>query len=819
MFKTSTSTNPRHSLDRSPVNRGDNTDDNHTTIRTGPLASLTRLVQRHPHRVLAAALLFLVLCTAYGAPAMWKLPGGGQETPGTESMLADQVLDEKFAAGGSPIVFTVTSDDGVDSSRAAAMGNRIVDALKTSPYTRQVISYWTTPIKTGDNALVSEDRRTGLVAARVTGSDRDAPPRAAELASHFQGEHDGVRVTAGGEAIAFETGTVVSREDLLVMEAIAIPFTFVVLVWIFGSLVASAIPMLVGLCAIAGTTAALWLIHAFTDVSIFALNVATALGLALAVDYTLFIVNRYREEIARGSTPSAALHTTMSTAGRTVTYSALTMALTLATLLVFPQYLLQSLGYAGVIVVGLALLASLTVAPALIVALGSKLDAFDIRQPVNRWLHRPAPRLHTPEHRFWYRAATFAMRRSILVTVVAVALLALLSWPATNMNLGSPDDRNTPVHSDVHLSGEILRSDFPRQNHAGTVRIVLPTGVRSPADVTNYALALSTVPDVTTVAGPNGMYAAGKPVNAGTYDSSMRADSAYLSVGTTLDPFSAAGKQQLQALREVPAPAPTLFAGMAQRDLDNVRGITDKIPIVIALVAIITLALIFMMTGSVLLPVKAVAMNMLALTAAFGVMVWIFQEGHLGGLGTTGTGHTTVFIPPLMACIAYALAMDYEVFVLSRIREEWLRSDRRRGSNERSVALGLAYTGRIVTAAAVVMVIVFIAISAGRVSFMRGLGIGLAVGVLLDAFIIRTLLVPAVMHLAGRWNWWAPSPLARLHDRWGLTDSDDEPTPPVTPSDPESQPSLQNQPTHASTTTLAPSNTNHFGPRTVEKKD
>lgn len=773
MFNTNTSAEPRHSLNRAGRHSTNHVANPSTTTRTGALARLTRLAQSHPRRVIVVALLFLVLCAGYGAPAMWKLPGGGQETPGTESMLANQVLDEKFAAGGSPIVFTVTSDDGVDSDAAIAMGNRIVDALNDSPYTRQVISYWTNPIKSGDNALVSDDRRTGLVAARVSGSDRDAPPRAAELAEPFQGQHDGVRVTAGGEAIAFDTGTVVSREDLLIMEAIAIPFTFLVLVWIFGSLIAAAIPLLVGLCAIAGTTAALWAIHAFTDVSIFALNVATALGLALAVDYTLFIVNRYREEIACGATPHDALHTTMATAGRTVTYSALTMALTLATLLVFPQYLLQSLGYAGVIVIALALLASLTVAPALIVALGPKLDAADIRTPVNRWLRRPPPTLRAPEHRFWYRAAMFAMRRSIPVIVGVVALLALLSWPATNMSLGSPDDRNTPVGSDVHMSGEILRLDFPQQNHAGTVRIVLPSGLNSPTDVTNYAMALSTVPDVTTVAGPNGMYTDGKPVNAGTYDSSMQGDAAYLSVGTTLDPFSTAGKEQLQALRDVPAPAATLFAGMAQRDLDNVRGITDRIPMVIALVTVITLALMFLMTGSILLPIKAVVMNVLALTAAFGAMVWIFQDGHLGGLGTTGTGHTTVFIPPLMACIAYALAMDYEVFVLSRIREEWLNSDRGRGANERAVALGLAYTGRIVTAAAIVMVIVFIAIAAGRVSFMRGLGVGLAIGVLLDAFVIRTLLVPAVMKLAGRWNWWAPGPLARLHNRWGLTDTDD----------------------------------------------
>ncbi len=734
------------------------------------LAKLAILAHKYPRRILLVAVGLLVACAAYGAPAMWSLPGGGQETPGTESMRANAFLESHFEAGGSPIFFTVTSDAGADSVAARERGREIVAQLKKSPFARQVISYWTVPPQM-NGSLVSQDGTTGLVAARIVGDDRQAPERAAALAEPLLGEREGVRVQAGGEALAYNTGTVVSREDLLVMEAIAIPFTFLVLVWAFGSIVASVIPLLVAITAIAGTTAALWSLHTVTQVSIFALNVATALGLALAIDYTLFIVSRYREERQGGSSERDALVRTMMTAGKTVTYSALVMAATLSTLLIFPQYLLQSLGYAGVLVVVLALIASLTVAPALIVILGPRIDALDIRKPIRRRFGRRTTPSADPEQQFWYRLAVRSMQHAPAVAVICVAVLLLLSSPLLGVNFGSPDDRDTPSSSSPHAAGQILRSGFPQQNHAGTVRVVLPSGLKSPAQVADYAARLSLVAGVTTVAGPNGMYRHGTPINAGTYDAVMRGDSAYISIGTTFDPSDRRAQEQLSALRAVDAPAPAYFAGLTQRNIDNVNGVATRIPTAIALVAIITFILMFLMTGSVVLPIKAVIMNVLALGAAFGVMIWIIQDGNLGGAGTTWTGQTTVFIPPLMACIAYALAMDYEIFVLARIREFWLQSGRTKDDNARAVALGLAYTGRIVTAAAVVMLIVFIAIAASRVSFMRGLGIGLSIGVIVDAFIVRTILVPAVMRLAGRFNWWAPGPLRRFHDRWGLTET------------------------------------------------
>jgi RND superfamily putative drug exporter len=459
----------------------------------------------------------------------------------------------------------------------------------------------------------------------------------------------------------------------------------------------------------------------------------------------------------------------MNTAGRTVAYSGLIVAGTISTMLVFPQYLLRSLAYAGIASVVFSLLGALIVAPALIVALRARLNALDIRLLIGR---RAQPEnLARPRDTAWYRIALRAMRYALPIALVSTAVMVAIGAPALGMKLGYPDDRALPTSASPRQAGDFMRGEFT-QNFAGTVHIVLPHGIRSPREVTGYAIALSKVADVTTVAGPNGIYSAGKPISAVTVDSALRGDAAYLTVSTVLDPFSDAGKRQLTALRRVPAPADVIVGGLAQRNLDNVRGITRSVPIVLGLIAFATFLLVFLMTGSVALPIKALLMNVLSMIAAFGVMVWIFQDGHLGGAGTLGTGHTTAFIPPLMACVAYALAMDYEVFVLSRIREEWLASDRSAAANEQAVAVGLARSGRIVTAAATVMIIVFVAIAAGSVSFMRGLGVGLAVGIALDAFVVRTLLVPAFMRLMGRANWWAPGPLRRWHEKWGLAEHD-----------------------------------------------
>lgn len=364
------------------------------------------------------------------------------------------------------------------------------------------------------------------------------------------------------------------------------------------------------------------------------------------------------------------------------------------------------------------------------------------------------------------------MRRAVPVTVIVTVLFLILGAPFLRIKTAYPDDRTLPTSALSRQAGDVLREQFPH-NDNNAIRIVLPSQATSPTAIAQYAAALSKQHSVAAVSAPDGTYVAGKRVSKDPYGAGMRDGAAYLTLASTDDPFSPEGKAQLVTLKQIPAPGPTLFDGTAQRSIDDVAGIINHIPMVLTLVAITTLVLVFLFTGSVLLPIKAVLMNVLSLTAAFGAMVWIFQEGHLAGFGTTTTGNINAAFPPLIFCVAFGLSMDYEVFVLSRIREEWLHTAQKSAAdNDQAVARGLPRTDRIVTAAATVMAIVFLAMIASQQANMRMLGTGLAITVLLDAFLIRTVLVPAVMKLMGRVNWWAPAPLARWHAKWGLRDSE-----------------------------------------------
>jgi putative drug exporter of the RND superfamily len=734
---------------------------------------LARLALRYPRRILLGAGLFFVAAGVFGAPVSTSLPAGGYDVPGSESARAERILEDKFDAGGMSIVFAITGGADVDSAVVRARAEAVIEALNTSGHARQVTSYWTAPPAVA-RSLVTADRHTALVVGKIAGSDSDAPPRAHEIAASVVGTHDGVTVRAGGQSIAYYELNRQTEADLIKTEMIAIPITFVILIWVFGSAVAAFLPIAIALCAIAGTAAALRCLFVITDVSVFALNLATALSLALAIDYTLFIISRYREELSTGSPPEQALVHAMNTAGRTVAYSALTIGLAMATMAVFPMYFLRSLAYAGLLCVGLCLLGALVVAPALLVLLGDRLDAFDIRKPLRRLVGRTAPRPRTVEESIFYRTATFSMKRAVPVTLIMTALFVLLGLPMLSVKLKSPDDRMLPTSTPTRQVGDLVREQLP-PNATASIRIVLPDGLGAPGAVERYAQHLSQISDVAAIATPTGTFAGGQQVSTEAFGAASTDDAAYLSVYSTRDPFSASGQDQLAALKQVPAPAAVLFGGTAQQNFDNVHGISNKAPLVILLVAVTTLILMFLLTGSVLLPIKAFVMNMLSLTAAFAVMVWVFQDGHLAGFGTTAVGSLNFPFLPVVFCIAYGLSMDYEVFVLSRIREEWVNSARTTTDNDRAVAVGLARSGRIVTAAATLMATVFIAISASEVSGMRLLGVGLTVTVLVDAFLIRIILVPAAMKLMGHANWWAPTPLARWHTKWGLTETTNPP--------------------------------------------
>ncbi|MBE1552570.1 RND superfamily putative drug exporter [Mycobacterium sp. OAS707] len=727
-----------------------------------------------PRRIIAVALLVMVACGIFGIPVAKHLSAGGFQDPTSESAQATKLLVDKFGQGDMELLISVTSGAGAQGAAARAVGTDIVDQLKASPYVGDVTSVWTAP-ESAAPALMSKDGKTGLIVAGITGGESGAQQHAKELTERLIHDRDGVTVRAGGEAMTYVQINAQSEKDLLTMESIAIPLSFIVLVWVFGGLISAALPLAVGGFAILGSMAVLRAVTLITDVSIFALNLTVAMGLALAIDYTLLIISRYRDELAEGADRDRALVRTMMTAGRTVLFSAMTVALSMVAMVLFPMYFLKSFAYAGIAVVVFAAIAAIVVAPAAIALLGDRLDSLDARR-LARWVfRRPDPVPKPIEQNFWYRSTKIVMRRAVPIGIAIVALLLMLGAPFLNIRWGFPDERVLPQSLSARQVGDDLRANFAVDS-ARNVTVVMPNAAGvTPADVDRYASALSQVPDVSSVSAPGGTYAGGRSVGPPSAATGFKDGSAFLTVGSTAPLFSDASESQLDRLRAVPPPAGqhVELTGVAQVNRDSSEAITSRLPMVLGIIAVITFVLLFLLTGSVILPLKALVLNVLSLTAAFGALVWIFQEGHLGALGTTPTGTLVANMPVLLFCIAFGLSMDYEVFLVSRIREYWLKSGKTRADNDESVALGLARTGRVVTAAALLMAISFAALIAAKVAFMRMFGVGLTLAVIADATLVRMLLLPAFMHVLGRWNWWAPKPLARLHDRIGVDESGD----------------------------------------------
>ncbi len=749
------------------------------------LTRFARLSTNHARAVVIAAVVVFAVAGALGGGVADHLTSGGFDDPSSESERADDALAERFDTGVPNLLLLVTARDGdVDNPAVAAAGQALTAELAAEDGVADVVSYWSEgnapPLRNGDGSRA-------LVVARVEGNDDQVEDRVTELAPRYEhwagvGDSGAVDVELGGFAEVFhEVGDTI-EEDLVRAEMIALPITLVLLILVFGSVVAASLPLVIGVMSIIGTFFVLRVLAALTDVSIYALNLTTALGLGLAIDYSLFVVSRYREELRAGYAPRVAATRTVRTAGRTVAFSALTVAASLCATLVFPIAFLRSFAYAGVAVALLAGLFSVVVLPAILVLLGHRVNALTL------WRRSVTP----PEEGFWHRVATVVMRRPIPIATAVVALLLVLGAPFLGLRLSSPDDRVLPESADVRQVHDVLREEFSSEE-AGALSVVAPDapnavpGLRNQIDA--YATQLATMPSVARVDAATGTYCGtGLAEQLGcepgqlvlTPDSSPRyagfsADGAtYLSVIPSVEPVSEAGEDLVHDIRDADAPWDVLVTGQSASLIDTNQSLFDRLPWALGLVAAITAVLLFMMFGSVVIPAKAIVLNVLSLTATFGAMVWIFQEGHLSGLlDFTATGSLNAAMPILMFCVAFGLSMDYEVMLLSRIKEE-----HDNGSDSvRSVAVGLERTGRIVTAAAVLIAVVMIAFATSRVSFIKLFGVGLTLAVLADAFLIRGTLVPAFMRLAGDWNWWAPGPLRRFHDRWGVSehvDLDDE---------------------------------------------
>jgi putative drug exporter of the RND superfamily len=725
------------------------------------LARLAPALVRRPRLVLVAALFLLVAAGAYGGGVVSSLGGGGFEDPGSESVAADDALDDTFGQGEANLILLAEADSGsVDDPAAVAAGEALTARVAAEPDVIQATSYWTLG---SPPPLRSTDGDTAMVLVRVGDGDdvADDAERAAEIAETVAGDDGVLTVTAGGRAIVDERVSSTVESDLARAEAIAVPITLILMIIVFGSIVSALLPLAVGVFAIVGTFAVLQLTTSFTDVSIFALNLTTALGLGLAIDYSLFVVSRFREELAAGHHPRTAAVRTIRTAGRTIVFSAATVAISLSAMLVFPMMFLRSFAYAGIAVAILAAFGAVVVLPALLAVLGHRVDKGRV---FRRREARPLG------EGLWHRVATFVMRRPLPIATAAVALLIFLGLPFLGIRFGVPDDRVLPPGDPARTVQDVLRTDF-ESREAAALEVVAPASGdpedRS-ADIAAYATSLSTLDGVARVDAATGSYAGGAEVAPASPASArfVAANSTWLSVVPAVEPLSPEGEAVVDAVRDTPSPLGDVLVGGPSADLiDSKDSLFSRIPVAAAIIAITTFVLLFLLFGSLLVPVKAVVLNLLSLTATFGAMVWIFQDGNLSGLlDFTATGTIAVVMPVLMFCIAFGLSMDYEVFLLSRIKEEHDQG----ADNVTSVANGLERTGRIVTAAAVLIAVVFIAFATSGVAFIKLFGIGMTLAVLVDAFIIRSTLVPAFMRLAGNANWWAPAPLRRLHQRLGI---------------------------------------------------
>ncbi len=749
---------------------------------------------RHRRAVITLSLAFVAIAAVLGTGVFSRLDAGGFTDPTSESVLAAEAVADEFGSGQPNLVLLVDAADGdVDSAASSTAAAGVLDLVATDAAVAEAVSYWSLgsapPLRSSDGA-------TGLLLARVTGDDsariettEHLIEQIAELPPAIGGA---VEVSAAGPLPANAAVTSTIEGDLARAESMAVPITLLLLVLVFGGLVAAGLPLLTGVVAVLGTFFTLYVITLVTDVSVFSINLVTALGLGLAIDYSLFIVSRFREELARRPRAEwnrddrhlidAALVRTVETAGRTVAFSGLTVAVSLAALLVFPMFFLRSFAYAGIGVTLVAVAASLLTLPATLAVLGRRVDAGRIPGMARR----PArPTIDTDG--FWYRTAMFAQRHAVAVSVGVVSVLVLLGMPFLSVAFGVPDERVLPEDDATRVATERLRSDFDTSEADS-----LPVVVRGSAEADSltdaaigaYAAEVSATPGVERVDAPTGRYVDGiqvAPTDAAL--ANQRIDDAFrLNVVPSVTPISEEGERLVEDLRSIEYPgAESLVGGQSAEYTDTKDAIASRLPWALGLIALSTFVLLFLMFGSVLVPLKAIVLNVLSLSATFGAMVWVFQWGNGAGLlDFTATGLTDLTTPILMFCIAFGLSMDYEVFLLSRIAEE----HRRGADNTTAVARGLQRTGRIVTAAAALLSVTFIAFATSGITFIKLFGLGLALAVLMDATVVRALLVPAFMRLAGDANWWAPRWMKRIHDRFGISESDGSPDAPVGPQSP-----------------------------------
>ncbi len=693
--------------------------------------ALARTVVRRRKSTLIIFLLVVFAAGGIGSLAFSKLDSGGYSDPKSESARAANYLTAHFHVKDPGIVLIVDAGSNqVSDSTVTASATRLETAIKAVPGVAQTLSYWST----GNLAsLQSRDGKAAYIFVYTQNTDFGPTSDVGKvIQSKFDGKFESLHVYASGAGVIAHAINSKISKDLAVAEMISIPLTFILLAFVFGALVASAMPLVVGVSAILGSFFLIYLFTLFTNVSIFALNLITGLGLGLGIDYALLIVNRFREELHAGKNVEDAVFTTVTTAGKTVFYSGLSVFVTISAMMFFPLSFLKSFGYAGVSVVALAVAGALIPLPAILAMLGHRVDKGVVRKSAI---------VPKGEGR-WAATARFVMRRPVPVVLVSLIILGIFAAPIKSVAFGQVDSRVLPKSDKAAIASQVIVDRFPGQE-GSPIEIIIPNGAKKMAEVTAYAKEIATVPGIVHM----------NPTQ--TQGNDLR-----LSAVQSMPSRSTQAQTLIHSLRAIPSPDGTLIGGASADFTDTQDGIAHTLPWALGWIALSVLILIFIFTGSIILPIKAVILNVLSLVATIGVLSWIFIDGHLkwlvGDFTTTGSLDTGITI--LVAVVVFGLSMDYEIFLLSRIREEHYAGK----SNTESVATGLQRSARIITAAAILLAVVFAAFITSGISSIKAMGVGVAFAVVVDATLIRALLVPALMRLFGERNWWAPKALKRF---------------------------------------------------------
>ena len=682
----------------------------------------------------AMVIMFIVsVLTAgtVGTMIFSRLDSGGYSNPNSDSYQVYNYLNKNLNVADPNIVVVVDSGNlPITDPTVAAKAQILETEMAKAPGVTKVVSYWNTG---GEKTLAASDGKAAYIL--VYGGGEAFTPESQEMGAYFQknfdGKRDGLTLYSGGVGVVGNAINKKIADDLKIAEAISIPLTFILLVMVFGAMAASAMPLIVGVSAILGAFFLLYLISLVTSVSVYALNLTTGMGLGLGIDYALLIVNRFREELHRGKNVEDSIVDTMASAGKTVFYSGLTVLVTLLSLTFFPLPFLKSFGYAGVSVVAIAVAGALFGLPPILAMLGTR---------VNKGVVRKSAIEHKDEGR-WAQTARLVMKRPVAVVLLSLIILGILAAPIKDIAFSQGDSRILPASNPAAIATAIQESRF--ESNIATIDIIVLDGVGRENQISSYIEEVKKVSGIVTVAEPQTI---GNDIRITAYESML--------------PRSPEAQKLIHDLRDLPAPVGTLIGGVAADYTDTQDGIAETLPLALGWIAISVLILLFVFTGSIILPIKAVLLNVMSLAATMGVMTWIFVGGNLqwlvGSFTVTGSLDTSIVI--LIFVVVFGLSMDYELFLLSRIREEHLLGK----SNIESVATGLQRSARIITAAAVLLAVVFAAFVTSGVTSIKMMGFGVAFAVVLDATLIRALLVPALMRLLGERNWWAPKAMQRF---------------------------------------------------------